>query len=240
MLILALDTTSERGGVGVFRGPDCLSLVPNSGPANLYSVSLFQLADLALSQAQVEMRDVDLFAVANGPGSFTGIRVGLAAARAWGKAFSRPVRGVSTLEAIANKPGLTSERAFPIFDARRGEFFLGSYRRSNQRPGNTPAACYEAVETGWVLGLREIRRFFEEHLAKGVKGTGVVRAHDLAALDLRQALPPELTWQVIEGTLVDAIAALAWQAENAGRGPALESLDASYIRRPDAEIGWKG
>jgi len=240
MLILALDTTSERGGVGVFRGTECLSLVPNSGPANLYSVSLFQMADLALSQSRAEMRDVDLFAAANGPGSFTGIRVGLAAARAWGKAFSKPVRGISTLEAMANKPRLTSDWAFPIFDARRGEFFLGCYRHGQPEPGSTPQVRYEAVEAGWVLNPRELRGAVEERLANGSKGSGVIRAHDQAALDLRNSMPPELEWQIVDGTLVDMIATLAWQAENLGRSPAKESLDACYIRRPDAELGRKG
>jgi tRNA A37 threonylcarbamoyladenosine modification protein TsaB len=168
-----------------------------------------------------------------------GAAVGLAAARGWGTAFSKPVRGVSTLEAMANKPGLTADWAFPIFDARRGEFFVGCYRRSHQGPGSAAHAYYESVEAGWVLKPHEIRRLLEERLANGVKASGVVRAHDQATLDLRNAMPPALEWQIVEGTLVDAIAALAWQAEEAGISPAMESLDACYIRRPDAELGWK-
>src|SRR5208282_3239433 len=103
MLILAFDTTSEKGGVGIFRDAECLVSVPNEGPANRYSVTLFEMVEQALAQARLELREIELFAAANGPGSFTGIRVGLAAARAWGKAFDRKVRGVSVLEALINK-----------------------------------------------------------------------------------------------------------------------------------------
>ena len=89
MLILAFDTTSEEGGVGIFRDTECLALVPNDGQANQYSITLFEMVEKALGR-QPETPEIDLYAVANGPGSFTGIRVGLAAALAWGKAFDRP------------------------------------------------------------------------------------------------------------------------------------------------------
>ena len=137
MLILAFDTTSEKGGVGIFRDTECLASVPNEGPANRYSITLFEMVEQALAQAHLELREIDLYAAANGPGSFTGIRVGLAAARAWGKAFDRRVRGVSVLEAMVNKVRLTSDWAFPILDARRGEFFLGGFRR---KPSGTARA----------------------------------------------------------------------------------------------------
>jgi tRNA threonylcarbamoyladenosine biosynthesis protein TsaB len=151
MLILAFDTTSDEGGAGIFRDTECLASIPNQGQANQYSITLFELVERALAQAHLELRKIDLYAAANGPGSFTGIRVGLAAALAWGKAFGRPVRGVSVLEAMANQVPLTSDWAFPILDARRGEFFLGSFRR---KPSELPEAArpdYEPVDAGWIL-----------------------------------------------------------------------------------------
>jgi len=166
MLILAFDTTSEKGGVGIYRDTDCLALVANEGPANRYSITLFEMVERALGLAHVELPEIELFAAANGPGSFTGIRVGLAAARAWGKAFDHKVRGVSVLEALVNKAcqrvsqeslpspggeGARRRRAgegflpppgpdwyFPIVDARRGEFFVGGFRRKpSGLPGGT-------------------------------------------------------------------------------------------------------
>src|ERR1039458_10113833 len=135
MLILAFDTTSEEGGVGIFRDAECLALVPNTGAAERYSISLFEMVQHALTQSHFELREIGLYAAAHGPGSFTGIRVGLAAAGAWGKVFERPVRGVSVLEAMVRKLHLTSNWAFPIMDGRRGEFFVSAFRR---KPGPTP------------------------------------------------------------------------------------------------------
>src|SRR5271157_3968172 len=145
MLILAFDTTSERGGAGVFQDAESLAWVPNEGPANRYSITLFEMVEQALALAHLELREIELYAAANGPGSFTGIRVGLAAARAWGKAFNRRVRGVSVLEAMVYKQGLGArglglgspapDLCFPILDARRGEFFLGGFRR---KPSGLP------------------------------------------------------------------------------------------------------
>jgi tRNA threonylcarbamoyladenosine biosynthesis protein TsaB len=239
MLILAFDTTSEKGGVGIFRDADCVVLVPNEGPANRYSITLFEMVEQALAQAHVELREIDLYAAANGPGSFTGIRVGLAAARAWGKAFDRRVRGVSVLEALVNKACLTSDWAFPILDARRGEFFLGGFRRKPSEPPSAARQDYEPADAGWVLKPEALHAFVEERLASGASATCLVRAHDPAASDLRASLPTSLHWQTVEGALVDSIADIAWKEEQSSRPCPDAKLDAYYIRRPDAEINWK-
>jgi tRNA threonylcarbamoyladenosine biosynthesis protein TsaB len=239
MLILAFDTTSEKGGVGIFKNAECLASVPNQGPANLYSISLFEMVEQALAQARLELREIGLYAVANGPGSFTGIRVGLAAARAWGKAFERPVRGVSVLAALVSKPRLTSDWAFPILDARRGEFFLGCFRRVPQEARGASEQHYVSVDTGWVLKPEVLRSFLEERLASGASATYLVRAHDRAAHALGESLPPSLAWRRIEGALMDSIASIALREEQAANPCSDSQLDAYYIRRPDAEINWK-
>jgi tRNA threonylcarbamoyl adenosine modification protein YeaZ len=288
MLILAFDTTSEKGGVGIFRDAECLVSVPNEGPANRYSITLFEMVEQALARAHLELREIDLYAAANGPGSFTGIRVGLAAARAWGKAFNRRVRGVSVLEAMVHKQGLGTrgsglgetpasnasqlegreslpspggegarrrragegsippqgpsgpEWYFPILDARRGEFFVGGFRRM---PSELPSATrqdYEPADGGWVLKPEPLRAFVEERLSSGASATCLVRAHDQAAVDLGASLPASLNWQQVEGALVDSIADIARKEEQSSRPCPDAKLDAYYIRRPDAEITWKG
>src|SRR5579875_627579 len=75
MLILAFDTTSEWGGAGIFRDKECLGSAAHNGPAN-YSVSLFQEVERLLKESGRNLEQIDLFAAAKGPGSFTGIRVG--------------------------------------------------------------------------------------------------------------------------------------------------------------------
>ncbi|MGO8818431.1 MAG: tRNA (adenosine(37)-N6)-threonylcarbamoyltransferase complex dimerization subunit type 1 TsaB [Terriglobia bacterium] len=239
MLILAFDTTSEIGGAGVFRDAECLAWVPNLEPTGRYAVTLFEIVQQALDRAHLELREIELYAAANGPGSFTGIRVGLATARAWGKVFDRRVRGVSVLEAMVGKVPLTSEWVFPILDARRGEFFLGSFRRIPSDAWTVPRHSSEAADGGWVLKPESLRAFVEERTGNGASATCLVRAHDQAAIDLRTSLPASLNWQQIDGALVDSIAGIALREEQS-RQPCLESnLDAYYIRRPDAEVNWR-
>jgi tRNA threonylcarbamoyladenosine biosynthesis protein TsaB len=250
MLILAIDTTSAVGGVGIFRDAECLASVPHAGPADGYSIALFEMVEQALVQAHLELREIELYAAANGPGSFTGIRVGLAAARAWANVFTRPVRGVSVLEAMANTQGLGAggwtlggsdpEWCFSILDARRGEFYLGSFQRKSSEVPEAAMPEYEAVDEGWVVKPEALRTLLPERAAAGGGATCLVRAHDRAAIELCASLPPPLNWRQIEGVLVDAIAAIAASEQRAGGPCPSAKLDAYYMRRPDAEVNWKG
>ena len=255
MLILAFDTTSEVGGVGIFRDHECLARVANEGPANRYSVSLFSMVDLAIEEAEARhgvcargLAEMGLIAVASGPGSFTGIRVGLAAAQGWAKAFGLPVRGVSVLEALVDAAQIQTEWATPIQDARRGEFFVGLFRRAlgvpqgqdggPVRPHGQPQQLgrpfYVPAAGGWLLKRAELGPFLTSRLPAGVGTTCVVRGHDRAALSLPEELTGQLQWQVVTGMLVDQVAHLGlrdyWKPQRPG------DLDAYYIRRPDAEL----
>jgi tRNA threonylcarbamoyl adenosine modification protein YeaZ len=238
MLILSIDTTSEMGGVGIFRETDCLASARYDGPANHDSVTLFEMLERALAQSQLALSDIELYAVANGPGSFTGIRVGLAAARAWGKVFGKPVRSVSILAALVGKANVTTDWAFPILDGRRGEFFLGCFRRITGAGSGADRTKYEPADAGWVLNPDLVRAFLEERLADGADATCLARAHDSAALALCESLPCAGR-QCIEGTLMDSIAAIALREERARVPQSDAQLDAYYIRRPEAEVKWK-
>jgi tRNA threonylcarbamoyl adenosine modification protein YeaZ len=235
MLIMALDTTSEHGGVGLFRGAECLALVPNEGPANIFSVSLFTMVDQALAQAGLGLREIDLYAVANGPGSFTGIRVGIAAALAWGKAFDRPVHGVSVLQAMVQMAQPQTDFAFPILDARRGEFYTAAFRHTLQPDGRF---IYQSEGDGKVMNAAGLANLISEQgLARGTAAC-LAREYDVTAHGLAHILPQDLRWQTVPNLLVDAIACLAATQQVSGV-PASE-LNAYYIRRSDAELNWHG
>ncbi len=246
MLILAFDTTSEAGGVGIFRDHECLARVANDGPANRYSVNLFHMVDQAIEEARVRhgvpvrgLADMGLLAVATGPGSFTGIRVGLAAAQGWAKAFGLPVCGISVLEALVDAAQIPTDWAAPFLDAGRGEFFVGLFHR--QPEGNAGCQpCYLTADEGRLVKLEELDPFLTSRLPKGAEATGVVRGNDRAALALREALSSSFQWQAVTGTLVESVARLGLRDYRAGKQQAAGDLDAHYIRRPDAELYWKG
>ena len=120
MLILALDTSSTAGSLAVLRDEKLVGLVSTLG-AETYSSRMFRHLEFLLQELSLRLEQFDLFAVSAGPGSFTGLRVGLVAAKGWAEVYNKPVVGVSVLEAIAAQSNSTAAVLAPAFDARRGE-----------------------------------------------------------------------------------------------------------------------
>ncbi len=123
-MILALDTTSEFGSLALVEGTRVIAEVPMHSPDGFGHV-LFGQLDLFLKQQGVALAQIECFAAAAGPGSFTGVRVGLAAIKGLAEATGRPALGVSNLQAVAYY-GTAPLRAV-MFDARRGEVYGALY-----------------------------------------------------------------------------------------------------------------
>ena len=123
-MILAIDTTHEWGSLALLHDGQVLEEVTLHAP-NGFAHLLFPELSLLLARNLVELRQIDCFAAANGPGSFTGVRVGLAAVKGLAEAAGRPAVGVSNLAAISSF-GTRAVRA-PVVDARRGEIFGAVY-----------------------------------------------------------------------------------------------------------------
>lgn len=243
MRVLAIDTTSEYGGAAVYDQDACMSLVLNEEPASRYAVTLFGLVERALTEAQVGFPDIELYAVSNGPGSFTGIRVGLAAAQGWAKAFSRPAKGVNLLEAMVEQVHPETSWAVPVLDARRGEFFAGFYRRFTA--AGQPAG-FETAGPGQLIRPNRLKTMVEAlshggqcRTFRGGTIAFLTRAHDLKARSLCETLSPELAVIEVPGALLEAIARVASRTQARGGTPSPEDLDACYIRRSDAEMNWR-
>jgi tRNA threonylcarbamoyladenosine biosynthesis protein TsaB len=244
MRVLAIDTTSEYGGAAVYNQDARLSLVQNEEPASRYAVTLFDLADRALAQAGIRFPDIELYAVSNGPGSFTGIRVGLAAAQGWAKAFQRPIKGVNLLEAMVASAHPATDWAVPVLDARRGEFFAGFYRRVADAAGHH--CGFEAAGPGQLVYPQRLNTMLEALNQGGQCRTfsgGTIaflaRAHDLKARSLSESLSQDVVAIDVPGTLLAAIAGVALRAFEQGETSSLDELDACYIRRSDAEMNWR-
>src|ERR1700681_2395096 len=131
MLILAIDTSTRTGSAAILRDTDVLAEV-SGFEETPYSSRLFRDIALLQDRANFRMDQIDVFAVAAGPGSFTGLRVGLTAVKAWAEVHGKPIAAVSGLEAIAVQSGAlagtaeldsSGERGIisPFLDARRGQ-----------------------------------------------------------------------------------------------------------------------
>src|SRR2546425_2103004 len=120
-LILAIETATRAGSVALSRGAEILSSAEGNA-AESHSISLLEAVEDILQQVGVKLNDIDLFAAACGPGSFTGLRIGLATTKAFAVCTGRKCVGVSTLAAIAHAAG-ESEHTIALLPAGRGELF---------------------------------------------------------------------------------------------------------------------
>jgi len=127
MRILALDTTTGCGSVALLEGTRLLAEI-NAESGLTHSARLLRAVDFLLKKNGLEIKDLDGFAVAAGPGSFTGIRIGLSTIKAFAFASRKPAAPVSTLAALALKLRETQGRLFcPFLDAKKGEVYAALY-----------------------------------------------------------------------------------------------------------------
>ncbi len=130
MKILAFDTTSIYGSVALLAADQILGEVGVEGLSS-HSVRLLRQVDFLLQQFSLSIKDIEAFAVAAGPGSFTGIRVGLSTVKALARASGKPVASVSALRALAYKIRENNEKHLAaMIDAKKAEVFAALYRVS--------------------------------------------------------------------------------------------------------------
>lgn len=97
-----------------------------------HSEALVPMIKSLMDNLKLEMKDMDLFAVSTGPGSFTGLRIGVTTAKSFAHVFDKPIVGVSSLEVLANN--ILSDKAIvPMMDARRDRVFTAVYKREEDR-----------------------------------------------------------------------------------------------------------
>ena len=120
-LILSVETATLSGSVAIARGDEILGVL-SGDPGISHSNTLLADVDTLLTQTQIALPDVDLFAVATGPGSFTGLRIGIATIKALAATLDRPTTGIPTLAAVALSGGVSAETV-ALLPAGRGEVF---------------------------------------------------------------------------------------------------------------------
>jgi tRNA threonylcarbamoyladenosine biosynthesis protein TsaB len=178
-----------------------------------------------LSQCGLSMPALDAFAVVAGPGSFTGLRVGVAATQGWAFALGKPVIGVPTLDAVAADPavaGLTDVLIVPMVDGQRSEVFYSVWR--------------DGVEIAPAAAVRPADAIAA--VSAAFPGLRVVAIGD--ALGKYAALVDAAGWSRREMTA--PLAASAVRLAAAGRYPSgtAHSIRPIYVRRPDAEVSRDG
>ena len=222
MIVLAFDTTSRRGSLALLRDNELVEARWIEAPDG-FGARLFPEMRETLERHGLGVEELDGFAAAAGPGSFTGIRIGLTAIKALAEVNGKKVVGVSNLAALAAL-GEGRLRA-PVMDARRGEVYAAVYDESG-------TVLVDEIVTKWksfvtLVAGRDVT--FTASDASLFEGDG---AAALTETDGSKSV-------VSSEPLAGAVARIAARRLELGNGLDPEALDANYVRRPEAEVNWK-
>lgn len=212
MLLLAADTSGKHGSIALAQcgpGDSCcvIEVAPLEG--GTFSAQLVPQIAALLAKHGFNKNDIGGFAGVAGPGSFTGVRVGLAAIKALAEVLEKPIAAVSLLEAVAVS-GRSRSRVTAALDAGRGEVYAGEYD----------------IHGDGARLLQERLLSRAELLETAIGSTIVVADQNLAEVARMAGLPVDQ----IQPPRSDVIARLGWQKIRAGEIVSPEALDANYLR----------
>ena len=239
VLILALDTSSPCGSLAVFRDESVIGSV-STWTEEAYSSRMFRHLEFLLRELSLGLDAFDLFAVAAGPGSFTGLRVGLAAVKGWAEVYGKPIAAISALEAVAAQAPSSAKAVIPVVDARRGQVYFGVYRRAGapeQKRLTLEGDEGVATPEEFVHELRT-RQLNSELLIVTPAPELVSRA--VAGAEGIGGPAPAISVGRVSSILAPCVGQLGYIRAQRGELADSLTLDANYIRRSDAELHWKG
>lgn len=214
MLLLAIDTSGKNGSLALARadsnGFETLELVALAG--RMYSAQVIPSLQEALARHDLRKTDIDAFVVAAGPGSFTGLRVGLSTVKALSEVLNKPIAAVSVLGAAAAAATDGANPVIVALDAGRKQVFVGDFTDSKPKES--------------LLGWEE---FFES--ARGAKAifspdANVREAAAQHGVTISESTAPQ----------ADVFARLGYDKLVKNETTPAETLEANYIRASDAEL----
>jgi tRNA threonylcarbamoyl adenosine modification protein YeaZ len=245
MIVLAIDTCEPRGSVAILNDDAILQVVAHTSTEE-YSSWLLPAVDLALKSAKTTLAEVDVFAAASGPGSFTGVRIGLTTVKAWSEVFNRPIVAVSRLEAVAAQSHSKAPYVASLIDAQRGQIFGALYKRS--------AGELTLIDQEMVASPDVFLDWVDQQVAgvdQQVAGNDQqVAGNEVAWISMDpDALGTHSSWQgraargeiqLVPPPLAPLIGKIAFQRASQGHVLDALSVDANYVRRSYVEVLQKG
>jgi len=226
MLILGITTSTAQVGCAIGGHEGVLGAIP-SARGRRHAETLTPAIEFLCRQTRVELSDIGAIAVDLGPGLFTGLRVGVAAAKALSHARRLPMIGVTSLDLVAFPLRHSHRRIVCALDAGRGELFHASYRQS---PGGVQRISPPEVATPADLASDLLALGDEVLLA----GDGAIRYQSAFESLRRVELADRSEAYPLAGALVQLAHARALREEFVGP----VELTPTYLRKPDAEINW--
>lgn len=226
MYILGIETSTKTGSVAVLS---------DNGVIGQYSLNievthserLMSTVDRVLKDTGIAIADMGGFAVAIGPGSFTGLRIGLATVKGLALATGKPVAPVPTLQALAGKLPFAAYPVCPLLDARKNEVYAAIYRFE----GN------DIIEMmpGTAIGVKELAGRISGKTVFTGEGALIYRA------EIEKQFGGSALFAPVSAVLPSAatVAEIGLAMMKRGIMPDVDSLTPIYIRRPEAEVAWE-
>jgi tRNA threonylcarbamoyladenosine biosynthesis protein TsaB len=229
MYILGIDTSTSMGSVGLIS-EDALMGEYTLSVERTRSEKVMSTTALVLEDAGISPKELSGISVTLGPGSFTGLRIGIVTAKALAYALDKPLVGVSTLEALAENFRYTDKLICPLLDARRGQVYTGLYKFEDKN------ARASVILEDVALGLEDLLAKVEEYADNVIFcGQGAQRFKEPIARRIGdRAIIPSGFSSAVRGS----------QVAHIGLGVIRRSevtddaftIKPSYLRRSDAEI----
>jgi tRNA threonylcarbamoyladenosine biosynthesis protein TsaB len=225
--LLAVDTATEICGIALaVDGRIQAELMLNRGITHTQSV--LSAIDAVLAITGLTTGDLDAYAVTRGPGSFTGLRIGISTIKGLAFATEKPMVGISTLAVLAHQAPGSADLICPMLDARRNEVYWSLYRRE---PDGIKAIMAERVgpATEVVDAIQAPCQFI---------GNGVPTYRSM----LRKSLTAPAQWgdSAVNSLRPAVLAGQAWQQLQEGKTDDPRTFEPVYLRKSDAELHWKG
>ena len=227
MKVLALETATLAGSIAIVEDEELIGEVKVS--INVaHAERLMSSVDWLLKASHVSIEEIDAFAVSIGPGSFTGLRIGLSTAKGFSYAAGKPIVPVPTLDAFARTLSFCRHFICPMLDARKNEVYTGLYkwegdicRQIISATAINPAIFLKEMN-GTVVFMGEGAKIYNELITASLK--------DKAVFAPASKMSPSAS----------SVAEIAIEKVKQGIFTDPVSLTPFYIRKSEAELHWKG
>ena len=227
MKVLGIDTSTSCGSIGLVDDGRLISEYILDIPVT-HSERLLGAIEFVLEEARWAVENVDGWAISLGPGSFTGLRIGVSTVKGLALATRKPVAGLSSLDVLASQISPTPYLICPVLDARKGEVYTAFYRYEEGDFLRRKSA-YEAIRPEDLVRRIEERTIF---VGDGVKTYETFLQAHLSPL----ALFPPLPLNFPHGSVV---AKLGLELLQKGVHLDLATFTPIYVRPSEAEIKWQ-
>jgi tRNA threonylcarbamoyladenosine biosynthesis protein TsaB len=223
MKIFACDSTAKTASVALCEDNILLAEFTQNG-GNTHSETLLPMTEVLLNSMKTDIDEIDIFAVSEGPGSFTGVRIGAATVKGFAHRKDKPCIGVSTLEALATNLAFGENKIIiPVMDARRGQFYTAKFAFKD---GMLTRLCDDMAQS-FDDFLTEVRELGSKVY---LCGDGYSAGRKLLGDEYSYETPEKLRYQSAY-----SVAQIAYKEYLDGDRTSAEELRPTYLRLPQAE-----